>query len=366
MLSTTLLHVRGGRAPTPACVPQARTGGPSRFHRQSGGVVRGRLPHTPPPRAPARQPTTPTAGAVPAARVAGTARVGTRPRLRPGLGRTRALARALVIPCPTAMVAGTESDSSSSAPRARLPSYKVIHGYASSDTDNSDTDHPPPAYNVLATDAHDMGLTPTAQHAASRSNTARHATSVRDLPARALYYLLQGVLALLVTFLQRWAPRDPGGLYWAARARLDKRYADDRQAQDDDVTATRILSAAASALQALPPRSRESRAIRAVLGAAGRRTLESGLAEAEALGRGQDSERSSSDSSNTDMGTNSDDAAPPTLTRHAYRRARSHYRLLTCGSIPARTPPANSCFTPCSGSHRGSRVDTGPGQAEGR
>ncbi len=99
-----------------------------------------------------------------------------------------------------------------------------------------------------------MGLTPAAQHwhATGRSNTARHTSSVGDLPARVLYYLLQGVLALLVTFLQRWAPRDPGGLYWAARARLDKRYA-------DDVTATRILSAAASALQALPPRSRESR-----------------------------------------------------------------------------------------------------------
>lgn len=119
-----------------------------------------------------------------------------------------------------------------------------------------------------------------------------------------------------------------GGLYWAARARLDKRYADDRQAEDDDVTtATRILSAAASALQALPPRSRESRAVRAVLGAAGRRTLESGLAEAEAMGRAEEDNSSRSDASHTD--TDSSGNAAPFLTRHAHRRARAHYRLLT-------------------------------------
>jgi hypothetical protein len=64
------------------------------------------MPTTPPP-APARQPTTPMAGARPAARVAGIVHVYTHLRPGPGLTRDRrVLARAPVIPCPTAMVAG--------------------------------------------------------------------------------------------------------------------------------------------------------------------------------------------------------------------------------------------------------------------
>ena len=61
-----------------------------------------------------------------------TERVGMHLRLRPGLGLTRgrrALARVLATPCPTAMVAG--SDSIPSAPRPRLASHKIIHDYAS-------------------------------------------------------------------------------------------------------------------------------------------------------------------------------------------------------------------------------------------
>jgi hypothetical protein len=276
MLSTTLLRVRGGRTPTPrAYRKRAREAPPVSTASQ------GAFPHATPARP--CPPTHHTHSWCPTCRACRRhCTCGDAPAAASGSGSDAGPAGAgtgagdSLSDCDGGG-AGTESDSSSSAPRARLPSHKVIHGYASSD--NSDGDggnHPPPAYNTLATDAYDMGLTPAAQHAAGRSNTARHTTSVRDLSARALYYLLQGILALLVTFLQRWAPRDPGGLYWAARARLDKRYADDKQAEDDDVTATRILSAAASALQALPPRSRESRAIRPVLGAAGRRTLESG------------------------------------------------------------------------------------------
>ncbi len=233
---------------------------------------------------------------------------------------------------------GSDSDrgSSSTSPRARarLPSYKVIHGYASA----SDSDTSPSSDNDLAVDAHALSMPPTVQKAAVRSHATRNTTTLRDLPARALYRLLQCVLALLITFLERWAPRDPGGLYWAVRGRLDKRYADDRQPQDDDLTTARILSAAASALQALPPRSRESRAIRAVLGAAGRHTLESGLAEAQALGRGRGDEDNSSGSDTSHTDTDSGEDAAPFLTRHAHRRARAHYRLLTCGSTLERKP----------------------------
>ncbi len=227
------------------------------------------------------------------------------------------------------------SGSPPSQPRHRLPSHKVLHGYRSSDASDSDSDNSSafPTDNTLAADTSAMALPYTHHKAAVRSHTVRHTPSVRDLPARVLFRLLQCVAALVIAFLERWAPRDPGGLYWSVRARLDKRYSDDRWPADDNATASRLLSAASTALQALPPRSRESRAIRAVLGAAGRRTLEAGLAEAEALGRREDGGSSEdSNSSDTDNSSQSGSGSRPTLTAHAYRRARSHYCLLTCGS----------------------------------
>lgn len=225
------------------------------------------------------------------------------------------------------------SGSPSSQPRHRLPSHKILHGYRSSDASNSDSDSFSTTDNTLAVDTSFMGVPHSEHKAAVRSHAIRHTTSVRGLPARVLFRLLQCVAALVIAFLERWAPRDPGGLYWSVRARLDKRYSDDRSAGDDDTTTARLLSAASTALQALPPRSRESRAIRAVLGAAGRRTLEAGLAEAEALGRRVDRDSSEgSNASDTDDSSEAGDTSPPTLTAHAYRRARSHYRLLTCGS----------------------------------
>jgi hypothetical protein len=221
-----------------------------------------------------------------------------------------------------------------SQPRHRLPSHKVLHGYRSSDASDNDNSSAFPTDNTLAADTSAMALPHTHHKAAVRSHTVRHSPSVRDLPARVLSRLLQCVVALVIAFLERWAPRDPGGLYWSVRARLDKRYSDDRWPADDDATASRLLSAASTALQALPPRSRESRAIRAVLGAAGRRTLEAGLAEAEALGRRVDG--SSSEDSNSSDTDNSSQSGSGSLTAHAYRRARSHYRLLTSGSTLER------------------------------
>ena len=184
-----------------------------------------------------------------------------------------------------------------------------------------------------------MSMSPAIQRAAARSNTARQAPDIHCLPARALFYLLQCVLALVVAFLHRWAPRDPGGLYWALRARLDKRYAASRDALQYDITATRILGAAAAALHALPPRSRESKAIRALLGAAGRHTLEAGLEEANGLGGGgggagdsaDDGSDASSKSGSAGGGSGSGSEAGA-LTHHAYSRARADFRLMTCGT----------------------------------
>ena len=185
-----------------------------------------------------------------------------------------------------------------------------------------------------------MDMSMAIQRAATRSNTVRRAPDIRCLPARALSYLLQCVLALVVSFLHRWAPRDPGGLYWALRARLDKRYAASRDGLQYDVTATRILGAAAAALHALPPRSRESKAIRALLGAAGRHTLEAGLEEAEGLGgEGGCDGSDGSDGSDLDAGAGAGaGAGAETLTHHAYSRARADFRHMTCGTTLEHQP----------------------------
>jgi hypothetical protein len=217
-----------------------------------------------------------------------------------------------------------------------------LHGYhSSSDSDNpAPHAHLPSTYNTLAVDTHGMDMPSTIQRAAARSNTARQAPDIHCLPARALFYLLQCVLALVVAFLHRWAPRDPGGLYWALRARLDKRYATDRDVLQYDITATRILGAAAAALHALPPRSRESKAIRALLGAAGRHTLEASLEEADDLGGGGGAGSSTEDGSDdSDQGGGAGagaGAGTGTLTHHAYSRARADYRLMTWGTTLER------------------------------
>ena len=230
-----------GRTPTSACVPQARTGDRTRFHSHSRVVC----------------PTRPSPG----------------PRPRVSLPANplhprQVLARVLVFLFSVA----TESDSSSSTPRVHLPSHKVIHGYASSDSDGGN--HPPPAYNILATDTYDMGLTPAAQHAARRSDTVRHSTARAGRSRTLLYYLVQSRTAHhLPAAVGAARPRrvctGPLGRAWTRSTRATGKQ-----------NTTMTQRHASCQLLALPPRSRESRAIRAVLGAAGRRTLETGPAEA--------------------------------------------------------------------------------------
>jgi hypothetical protein len=227
----------------------------------------------------------------------------------------------------------SRADAGAGAARAPVPSFKLVHGHRSSDDSDDTGPYMPPAYNTLAVDAHSMDMPAHVQRAAARSNTTRQAADLHSLPSRALHYLVQCALALVMAFLHRWAPRDPGGLYWVLRGKLDKRFADSRDVLQHDITCSRILGAAAAALCALPPRSRESKAIRALLGAARRQVLEVGLAEAETMcGAAASSDESESDSdSDSDEHTGS-------LTHHAFSRARADYRLLTCGTTLERRP----------------------------
>jgi hypothetical protein len=109
---------------------------------------------------------------------------------------------------------------------------------------------------------------------------------------------------------------------------MDKRFADDKgdNHPDADPTTDRMIHAASAALSALPPRSREARAIRAVLGAAGRTVLETAVT----FGTHQPH-------SDEDQDTSDEEHDHQRLTEHAYRRSRTHFRLMACGGTLVST-----------------------------
>jgi len=186
--------------------------------------------------------------------------------------------------------------------------------------------------NPLAEAACAMALPAPVQYAAERSQDTRQSSDVRSLPTRSLCFLLQCVLAIVCCLLRRWAPNDPGGLYWALRARMDKEFAADRTGLDSEAP---VFQAAAAVLRALPPRSQESQAIRAVFGAAGYKALQWVTPAARAEGGGSEDSASGTDHSSRDSG-----AEVTLVTQWAYRRARRHFRAMTCGSTLQRLPAA--------------------------
>lgn len=182
------------------------------------------------PLAPVLPPTTPTAGALAAAPAAGTAAVEPVLPWRQTLGPSRTRGptksptrarrgRAQGQACRTATVVAAGHPRANRATACRH-TRSFMHGYRSSDASDNDNSSALPTDNTLAADTSAMALPHTHHKAAVWSHTVRHTSSVRDLPARVLCRLLQCVAALVIAFLERWAPRDPGGLYWSVRARL--------------------------------------------------------------------------------------------------------------------------------------------------
>jgi hypothetical protein len=212
--------------------------------------------------------------------------------------------------------------------------------------------------NTLLRHAQYLKLPDNICKAARISNKARRAANIPALQERPLQSLVQSVVAIILRLFELWAPNDVAGLYAVVRARLDKHFrvkaGIGHTAADGD---SAIGVAAATVLQSLPPRSQEAKAIRAVLGGAGKPFLATVLADVAAARKlahaaGDDSDVDNDDGKEEQGGDehgSSDDegehahgaaghnkTAKTVLTAWAYLRARRNFRAMATGQTLQR------------------------------
>ncbi len=181
--------------------------------------------------------------------------------------------------------------------------------------------------------------------AAVQSNATRQTNDVASLTIEERSKLLLALTGIVTKAIATCVPHDASGAYVHLRSRLDEEFqlnvAPSEKDQPDVI-------AAKTALDALPSRSRESRAIRAVFASVGRATADA-LCDTDSDENATDDERarsSSSDGSSTasdgDGGTIDDPEEGvtfrPRMGIKLYRSARKDYAHMTAGQTLARKP----------------------------
>jgi len=189
-----------------------------------------------------------------------------------------------------------------------------------------------------------LGLNARTTAAAKRSHTTRLSPNIAELPERDRRYLIQAVVTLVDTMLRTAVPGDTAGMYRHVRERLDTTYGNTECAEKADSAAFQCV--AGEVLHALPPRSREARAILAVVAMTGRENARAALhmetREEDAaggpgsalggdVGSEDEDEDDDSDYQHQDEGGDSDTEDDKALSLSAYKRARVDYRRMLCG-----------------------------------
>ncbi len=230
---------------------------------------------------------------------------------------------------------GSDSDGGEPA-RSRLPG--ALHQPAQARRRPT-----PPARstsNPLLRAARELKLDDNIRRAAQNSNKSRRAADIPALQERTLQSLVQCVMAILLRLFALWSPNDSAGLYSVVRMRLDKHFGVE---QENSVSAdAEVCAAAATVLHALPKRSREALAIKAVLGGAGKKYLVAALSEASALqearNEGGDDSESGGDDSDGDDRADESVSKRAAVTKWTYLRTRVHFRRMAVGQTLAHVP----------------------------
>ena len=157
--------------------------------------------------------------------------------------------------------------------------------------------------------------------AAQRSQYTRQTFDVTTLPRRALQYLCLAIVGIFTRLLSLCVPNDPVGMYCVVRDRLDKEFGVTNRIIQSDV-----CIAAATAIQALPPSSRESKSIMAVVCAAGL-VQANDIVNSDSKYHDTDESRTSEDDEGDGQHADDDD----TLSYYRFLQARSDYRRLAVG-----------------------------------